>query len=166
MTDSMNENLESLIGQLKDVQERYGGFLQKPASNESVERLCGVVKERFGTELSPVYRSILLRTDGFNENGVYLYGSETALLQGRSDLHLGGLMEQNEIWHWMSDDISKYLFYADSDLYVFGQSLETGSFVCFAKDCIGDYLIFETDSDSDFFERIFRLAVDDGFCLE
>jgi len=64
------------------------------------------------------------------------------------------------------DDFSKYLFYADSDTCIFGQSFENNLFICYTKESFGGYLIFETGSDSVFFEKILRLAIDDGFCLE
>ena len=162
----MNENLRLLIEQLRVTREKYGYSLQSAATNEDIERLCHAVKERFEVELSSVYQSILLKTNGFNENGVFLYGSKSALIQGYSDRYLGGLLEENENWHGVMDDLSKYLFYADSDIYIFGQSLENHLFTCYAKESFGDYLIFETSSDSVFFEKIFRLAIDDGFCLE
>ena len=162
----MNENLRLLIEQLRVTHEKYGNSLQSAATNEDIERLCNAVKERFEIELSSVYQSILLHTNGFNENGVFLYGSKTALIRGYSDRFLGGLLEENENWHGIMDDLSKYLFYADSDIYIFGQSLENNLFTCYAKESFGDYLIFETDSDSVFFEKILRLAIDDGFCLE
>ena len=162
----MNENLISLIEQLREVREEFGNYLQMPAAKEDVERLSNVVKEKFKIELSPIYQSILLKTNGFNENGVFLYGSETSLLRGYSDRYLRGLLETNETWHESYDGFSKYLFYADSDSYLFGQSIENKLFTCYAKESFGEYLIFETNNDFEFFEKIFRLAVDDDFSLE
>jgi len=162
----MNENLLSLIEQLRKAREEYGNFLQRPATKEDVERLNIAVKEKFKIEISSIYKSILLKTNGFNENGVFLYGSKTDLLQGYSDRNLGGLIETNETWHESFDGFSNHLFYADSDSYLFGQSIESKLFVCYTKENFSDYLIFETSNDNDFFEKIFRLAVDDDFCLE
>ena len=88
------------------------------------------------------------------------------MIQGYPDRYLGGLVEENENWHGFDDDFSKYLFYADSDLYLFGQSIENNLFTCYAKESFGDYLIFETGNDREFFEKIFRLAIDDDFQLE
>ena len=162
----MNEKLRLLIEKLREVREEYGKFLQKPATKEDVERLNNAVKEKFKIELSPVYQSILLKTNGFNENGVFFYGTETALLQGYSDRYLGGLIETNETWYESYDSFTNHLFYADSDLYLFGQSLESKLFTCYTRESFGENLIFETNNDNEFFEKIFRLAVDDDFSIE
>jgi hypothetical protein len=163
---NMSDNLELLIEKLRDIREKYGNSLQKAATPEDVELLNKVVKKKFKIELSPVYQFILLNTNGFNENGVFLYGNKTALIQGYTDRYLGGLVEENETWHGFDEKLSKYLFYAESDSYLFGQSLENKVFTCYAKESFGDYLVFETSNDSDFFEKIFKLAINDGFYLE
>jgi hypothetical protein len=160
----MNENLKILLEQLRKAREEYGDSLQKPATDKEVERLNNAVMENFNIELSSVYKSILLKTNGFNENGVFLYGNETNLIAGYSDRYLEGVMEANETWH-EDDDFSNYLFYADSDSYVFVQSLEDKRYSCRVRDSF-DEVIFETNDDNDFFEKIFRLAIDDEFYME
>jgi hypothetical protein len=158
------EIIKSLIKQLREVKEQYGDSLQTSATNANVEGLSNAVMEKFQIEPSPVYKSILLKTNGFNENGVFLYGSKTDLIQGYSDRDLAGILEANEIWH-ETDDFADYLFYAESDLYVFVQSFESKTYLCYARDSFDDP-VFETDDDIEFFENIFRLAVDDDFYLE
>jgi hypothetical protein len=160
----MNEKFISLIKQLKETREQYGGYLQKPAANKDIERLNNAVKTKFKMELSAVYKSILLETNGFNENGVFLYGTETDLIEGYWDRSLDGFLEANEVWH-ENDDFSSYLFYAEADLYVFVQSLKDKSYLCYARDSF-DNPVFKTNDDNDFFEKIFRLAIDDSFYLE
>jgi hypothetical protein len=159
------ENLKLLIEQLRKIREKYGNSIQKPATNDEIERLNDVIIEQFKIELSPVYKSILSKTNGFNENGIFLYGSETNLIQGHSDRYLEGLMEANEIWH-ENDDFSNYLFYAESDIYVFVQSFQNKLYSCHSRDSFDDGPIFETNNDNEFFEKIFKLAIDDEFYLE
>ncbi|MDR2906097.1 MAG: YrhA family protein [Helicobacteraceae bacterium] len=160
----MNENLKILLEGLRKAREKYGDSPQKPATSKEVEKLNKAVMENFNIELSPVYKSILLKTNGFNENGVFLYGSETNLIAGYSDRYLEGIMEANEIWR-EDDDFSNYLFYAESDLYLFAQSLKDQLYSCRARDSFDD-VIFETNDDNDFFEKIFKLAFDDEFHME
>ena len=160
----MNKKLELLIKELEEIGKQYGDSLQKSATNKDVERLNNTLKENFKVELSSVYQNILLKINGFDENGVSLYGSETNLIQGYSDRYLDGLMEANEIWH-ENEDFANYLFYADSDLYLFVQSFKNQLYSCRPKDSFDD-IMFETDSENEFFEKIFRLAVDDNFVME
>ncbi len=160
----MNKEIKFLIEQLREISEQYGDSLQKSASNKNIEHLNNTIKEMFKIELSPVYQSILLKINGFNENGVFLYGSETNLIQGYSDRYLDGILEANEIWH-ENDDFSNYLFYAESDLYLFVQSFKNKLYSCHARDSFDDP-IFETNDDYEFFEKIFRLAIDDDFHIE
>jgi hypothetical protein len=166
MYKKVEKNLKSLITRLGEVRKKYGSSLQKPTTIEDIERLINAVNEKFGTQLSLVYQRILLITNGFNENGVYLYGSKTALIEGSSDLYLEGLIEANMTWHESYNGFSNHLFYAESDIYLFCQSLENKIFTCHSKDSFGDYLVFETVDENEFFEKIFKLAIDDDFSLE
>jgi len=161
----MNENLRSLIEQLRETRKKYGNSLQIAAIKDDIERINKVVNEKFNIELSPVYQSILRITNGFNENGVFLYGTETNLIQGYSDRYIEGIIEANEIWHEY-DDFSNYLFYAESDLYLFVQSFKSKLYSCHARDSFDNEPVFETNNENEFFETIFRLAVDDDFNLE
>jgi hypothetical protein len=155
----MTQNFSQLIKQLKHQRETYGGKLQMSAKQSEIERLSIAIRDKYNIDLAISYKSILSETNGFNENGVFLYGTKTSLIEGYSDRYLDGLLEANQGWHH-DKDFSQYLFYADSDMYLFCQSLEikTLQYSCRARDCF-DEIIFETRDENRFFEKIFELAL-------
>jgi len=83
-----------------------------------------------------------------------VYGSKKSLIEGYPDRHIPGLMDANEDWQYFSG----FIFYADSDLYLFVQSLSEKTFSYRARDDF-DRAIFTTASDGLFFEIILRLAL-------
>lgn len=155
--------IDLLIRKLEEARGKYGDVLQKPATSQIVELLNAEIQRQYNIELSSVYKTILLKTNGFNENGVFLYGAKTKVIEGHSNRYLEGIIEANEIWH-ENETFSDYLFYAESDMYLFVQSLKTQLFSCRVRDGFKE-LVYETSIDSDFFEKIFQLAIEDDYSL-
>jgi hypothetical protein len=53
-----------------------------------------------------------------------------------------------------------------SDIYVFVQSFQSKLYSCHSRDGFNDDPIFETNNDNEFFEKIFRIAIEGDFYLE
>jgi hypothetical protein len=160
--DYLYEKLaQKLTDKLRKTRLKYESDIQLPATNEGIEKLVAIVKEKYKIDLSDVYKLILSETDGFNENGVFLYGSDTKLIKDYSDRFINGLLQANTLWH-KTEEFSQYLFYAESDLYVFVQSIKDKTYSCRVRDNFDE--LISTYKEDKFFETVFNLAVDNFLC--
>lgn len=148
------KNLENLITKIREQNHKYGDELQQPASSEELDSLERQVNQVFSVNLPPAYIYLLLQTDGLDNDGIVLYSSKKSLIQGYSDRYIPGLLEANEDWQ----DFSGYLFYADSDMYLFVQSMTDKTFSYRSRERF-DEVIFSTMDDVLFFEIILKLAL-------
>lgn len=158
--------INELLGRMRKKKQDHLRYMQYPANKEEVYQLFRSVQKQYNTELSPVYRSILLLTNGFNENGVILYGTKTCLIEGyKKDMHIEGFLEANENWKH-NIDFANHIVYAESDTYLFAQSSKTNLYSCHAQGDFEDSFLWETPNDNLFFETILKLSVDDDFFIQ
>lgn len=158
--------IKSLLGTMRKKKQDRLRYMQYPAAKDEVNDLYYIIKKKYNMELSPVYQSILLQTNGFRENGVVLYGTETHLLEGyKEDMYVEGFPEANENWKH-NIDFANYIIYAESDTYLFAQSSRTKLFSCHTQEDFEESLLWETANDIFFFETILKLAVDDTFYIQ
>ena len=157
----------SLLGLMRRIKQENGRYMQYPATKEEVNALCQIIMKKYGIELSHAYQSILLTTNGFRENGVQLYGTETRLQEGykKEEIYVEGFLDANEIWK-QNIDFTDYIVYAESDTYIFAQSLLTKKYLCHEQGDFENSFIWETTNDITYFEIILRLAVDDDFSIQ
>ena len=159
--------INSLLDLMRRIKQENGRYMQYPASTEEVDVLCQTTKKKFDIDLSRAYQSILLITNGFRENGVQLYGTETKLQEGykKEEIFVEGFLDANENWKH-NIDFADYIVYAESDTYIFAQSLITKNYLCHEQGDFENSFIWETTNDRTFFEIILRLAVDDDFSIQ
>ncbi|MBB1150795.1 hypothetical protein H4K35_11830 [Myroides sp. NP-2] len=154
------KKINELINDLVKVKNKYNEVIQPSVSNKQLGELDKLFTEQFSVNLSEIYKNILQITNGFNENGVFLYGSETALIIGYDDVFLSGIIDSNLNWH-TNEDFAKFIFYADSDLYLFVQEIETKVFSFRPRDNF-DEVLLETTDDELFFQIILECALEGG----
>lgn len=158
--------IKSLLGAMRKKKQDRLRYMQYPATVEEVDTLCRAVKKQYDMELSAVYQSILLATNGFRENGVILYGTETRLLEGyKEDMFVEGFLEANEEWKH-NIDFANHLVYAESDTYLFAQSAQSKLYSCHKQGDFEESFLWEIANDDFFFETILKLAVDDKFYIQ
>ena len=159
--------INSMLSLMRRIKQENNRYMQYPATKEEVDALCQVIKKKFDIELSPAYLSILLTTNGFRENGVQLYGTETRLQEGykKEEIYVEGFLDANENWKH-NIDFANHIIYAESDTYIFAQSSITKQYSCHEQGDFENSFIWETTNDTTFFEIILRLAVDDDFSIQ
>ena len=159
--------IDSLLDLMRSNKQENGRYMQYPARREEIDVLYQVIKKKFDIEISPAYQSILLVTNGFRENGVQLYGTETRLQEGykKEEIYVEGFLDANENWK-KNIDFANHIVYAESDTYIFAQSSITKSYLCHEQGDFENSYIWETTNDKTFFEIILRLAVDDDFSIQ
>ncbi|MDO6819030.1 YrhA family protein [Zobellia sp. 1_MG-2023] len=146
------EIIKELIVEIKNEQKEYGENLQPPAEIENTHKLKLKILESFNFNLSPIYLDILEITNGIDYDGTVLYATETTKIVGYDDRFIDGFFEANEIWH--EDEYKKsFLVYAESDMYLFFQSLEDSKFYVVPKDSL-DVIVYQTLNSKDFFQKI------------
>lgn len=160
------DDISNLLGLMRKRKQDRLRYMQYPATPNEVDVLSRVIRHAYNVELSPVYKSILLETNGFSENGVVLYGTKTRLLEGyKEDMFVDGFPEANENWKH-NIDFANHIVYAESDTYLFAQSSQTKLFSCHTQGDFEEGLLWETPNDNFFFETILKLAVDDKFYIQ
>jgi hypothetical protein len=159
--------INSMLSLMRKIKQDNNRYMQYPATKEEVDALCQVIKKKFDIELSPAYQKILMTTNGFRENGVQLYGTETRLQEGykKEEIYVEGFLDANENWKH-NIDFANHIVYAESDTYIFAQSSITKTYSCHKQGDFENSFIWETTNDNTFFEIILRLAVDDDFSIQ
>lgn len=148
-------NVEILTEKIKQEINDLGGSLYPMVPLDELKQLANHIKAKYDIDLPDGYKKILGIMDGFNFDGVFLYrGNLTATYNSKN---LQNILESNEEWQ-SSEDFENYLFYADSDMYLFVQSLEDKSFSYRPRDSF-DHVIYSTTNDELFFEIILKLAL-------
>ncbi|WP_029288209.1 YrhA family protein [Pedobacter sp. R20-19] len=148
------KKLENIISAIKEQHLKYGDQLQSPATTEEINDLESKIRQMFKVELAEAYKKILTQTNGIDNDGIVLYGTKTLPVEGYQNRFVYGLIEANEEWH----DFVDYLFYAESEMYLFVQSLSDESFSYRSRERFED-VIFSTDDNELFFEIILKLAL-------
>ncbi|GGE67246.1 hypothetical protein EV200_108118 [Pedobacter psychrotolerans] len=148
------KKLENIISAIKEQNLKYGDQLPSPASTEEINDLERKTTQIFQVELPEAYKGILSQTNGIDNDGVMLYGTKTLPIEGYQDRFISGLMAANEEWK----EFAGYLFYAESDMYLFVQSLSDKSFSYRSRERFED-VIFSTEDNELFFEIILNLSL-------
>lgn len=97
-------------------------------------------------------------------NRLFLYRTKASLIEHQSARYLYRLIEVTEIWH-ENEDYFNCLFCGDADSYFFIQSLKSKTYLIHDKESFND-IIYKTQSDYEFFEKMLRLAVEDNFYIQ
>jgi hypothetical protein len=103
------------------------------ADEEALQSLSEAVHERLHLQLPASVIDILRQVDGFDENGVSLFGVDAELCEDRFESGPGLLAENLLNWSGFPETVQKYLFVGDSDLWHFAVELATGDPVVLHK---------------------------------
>lgn len=149
------KNVEILTEKLKQEINDLGGSLYPMVPFNELKHLVDHIKVKYDIDLPDGYKKILGIMDGFNFDGVFLYrGNVTANYNSKN---LQNILESNEEWQ-SNEGFDEHLFYADSDMYLFVQSLSDKSFSYRSRERFED-VIFATKDNELFFEIILKLAL-------
>ena len=113
--------------------------------------------QTFKFNIPSVFVNILEITNGIDNNGTVLYATERTLINGYEDRYIDGLLEANEEWH-TSTDFAAYIFYADSEQYLFVQNIQTKLFSFHPRDDF-ERMLFSTTDEELFFQIILECAL-------
>ncbi|WP_242228600.1 YrhA family protein [Bacillus cereus group sp. BfR-BA-01323] len=115
---------------LLEVEKTMKSFnlkLNKPAKDTEVQRLRERVKESFNIDLPNEYEEFLRTVNGFEFDGLIIYGVDPSLLETERDETVYGLLENNKIWY-ENEFQKEYLFFGDSNIAWFCKSLSDGTY--------------------------------------
>ncbi|MBB1150799.1 hypothetical protein H4K35_11860 [Myroides sp. NP-2] len=147
--------MRSIIEKSKSIiklNHEIGYKINQPITIELLGRLEKYMVEKFSISVPNSLKEILQISNGLNYDGVFLYG-----LSEKANLNL---IEVNLNWH-TNEDFAKFIFYADSDLYLFVQEIETKVFSFRPRDNF-DEVLLETTDDELFFQIILECALEGG----
>ncbi|HDR8070590.1 TPA: SMI1/KNR4 family protein [Bacillus cereus] len=114
--------------EVKKTMESFNLKLNKPAKDNEVQKLRKGIKESFNIDLPNEYEEFLRIVNGFEFDGLIIYGVDTSLLEAERDETVYGLLENNRIWYeneWQKE----YLFLGDSDIAWFCKNLSEGTYL-------------------------------------
>ncbi len=106
---------EKLLSDIRKVEEKYGDSLNTPASNEQIELLKKIVKEKFGHVLPEQYVNFLKTVNGLEFNGFIFYGVDSSLLEVQNNQTAYGYVDTNEIWY-ENEHQKQYMFFGESNI--------------------------------------------------
>lgn len=151
------EKIKQLIEKIRHQNEKYGDTMQPPVSFDEIKILKEQVSKKYNVELSETYTYILSITNGIDNDGTIIYSTSKNLISGYDDRYISGILDANDDWH-KNSNFAQYIFYADSEIYLFVQSLEDNLFSYRYRDDF-DTIIYSTTDDKEFFEIILKCAL-------
>ncbi|UIR57811.1 YrhA family protein [Sphingobacterium sp. SRCM116780] len=151
------ETIKSLIEKIKDQNLKYGDEIQLPAVSFDLEKLKSLFIQLFKFEIPTTFVKILEITNGIDNNGTVLYATMRALINGYEDRYIDGIFEANEEWH-TNAYFAEYIFYADSEQYLFVQNIQSKLFSFHPRDNFETNL-FSTTNEELFFQIILECAL-------
>lgn len=102
--------------EIKKIEEKYNSSLRGAASQQEIRNLTKSFSEKFKVSSLPKqYLNFLHITNGFEFNGLNIYGVDEGLLDIKSEESIEGIMEMNELWH-ENAEMKKYIFFGDADI--------------------------------------------------
>lgn len=106
---------QTLLLEIRKIEQKYGDSLNNPASNEEVETLKTAVREKFKHVLPEQYIEFLKNVNGLEFNGFTIYGIDSLLLRGETNQPITGYIETNEIWY-ENEEQQHYMYFGDSNI--------------------------------------------------
>jgi hypothetical protein len=117
---------EGFLKKIEKQMHEYDFKMQPPATKEDIETLIQLVKMKFSVDLPDEYLRLLKLHNGFNWNGVFIYGSKTLPIPETEDRILG-LVEANEIWR-SREYHNQFLFFGDGNISLFALDFTDNSY--------------------------------------
>jgi hypothetical protein len=119
---------KSLILQAEKEDEPFGRKPRRPATKEEIELTVKLAKKKLNVDLPEGFLNFLRFRNGFGYEGLLVYG---AVLSAPASKQEGefyrDIVEVNAIWR-ERDEHKNYLFFADSDMYLYGLKLASGKY--------------------------------------
>lgn len=141
--------IKKLYEQIRSLKKEIGYETDLPITNSQFTKLDLEFRNMYGFELSSGYKEILLLSNSLNFNGVFLYG-----VSEKSNLDF---IEANSDWN-VGETFLKYIYYADSDQYIFVQNRENKNFSFHHRNRM-ETVLYQTENDQVFFEIILECAL-------
>lgn len=102
--------------EMKKIEEQYNNSLRDEASPQEIRNLTKSFNEKFKVSSLPKqYLNFLHITNGFEFNGLNIYGIDEGLSDIKSEKSIEGIIEMNELWH-ENNEMKKYIFFGDADI--------------------------------------------------
>lgn len=119
---------KELLSDIRKIEEKYGDTLNIPASNEQIEILKKIVKEKFNHVLPDQYIDFLKTVNGLEFNGFIFYGVDSSLLDIENNQITYGYVDTNEIWY-ENEHQKQYMFFGESNISWYCLDLLNGVYV-------------------------------------
>jgi hypothetical protein len=118
----------NLLLEVRKIEEKYGGSLNKPALREQVDVFEKAVQKKFNYILPDSYIKFLATVNGFEFNGFIVYGVDGLLFNGVENKFTPGYIESNEDWYENKEQ-QQYMFFGDSSISWYCLDIEKGIYV-------------------------------------
>ncbi len=130
-----------LLEKLNEAALADAGFPMDRCPLEEAERFAARVKTQLGVDLPQEYIDFIQEADGFAENGVFLYSvdQEDPEMQG-----MPSVINENIQWGIAAKAGTEWLYLGHSDLWLYGQNLQTKKFHALYKDTVKSIKEFES----------------------
>lgn len=115
-----------LINKIVEKKKNYNRKTQLGLSEHKFSHIVRDTADTLNYELPYIYLKLLEITDGIDHNGIVLYASETAEINGRPDRQIEGITEANKLWR--EGDNQNIFVFAESGDYLYVHNLENNQF--------------------------------------
>ena len=143
------KSILALIEKINSIKKEIGYKVEAPISDLELSKFINQFNNKYGFAPPRVYLQVLALSNGINFNGTFFYGVTESSNLDFIDSNL----------NWESDfEFKKFIFYADSEQYLFVQSLQNKLFSFHPRDRF-ETTIFETTDEELFFQIILECAL-------
>ncbi len=113
--------------EVEAAQAKYNLPMQPPCPPGRVEGLRQRVREKLSAELPEEYAAFLLKHDGLNWNGLFVYASEKSPIAGSPGNFIQGFVEINLLYRedkWFED----YLVFGEGNMDLYVRQVSSGEY--------------------------------------
>lgn len=107
---------------------RHGVTLQPPCRPTELERLRERARRELHAELPPEYVELLVRTDGLNWNGLFIYASATTPVVRSPHASIHGFVEMN-LLYWDGNSFDDLLVFGEGNMDLYTRRMSSGEYL-------------------------------------
>jgi len=120
------DKISDLINQIREKKKNYNRQTQLGLSEHKFSHLVKNTADILNYELPYIYLKLLEITDGIDHNGIVIYASETADINGRPDRQIEGVIKANKLWR--EGENENIFVFAESGDYLYIHNLKNSQF--------------------------------------
>lgn len=141
----MDKIYRDLMRKIEEEEEKFGGKMQPPATDEEIRILNNEVVKRFRVKVPNEYQEFLQIHNGLNWNGLFIYSTHINEAKTNSS-YINGFVYENEGYRIDDSRFNDLLVFGDDDMSFYIYRISSSEYQVLDKiplDVMGNFPTFD-----------------------